>query len=83
MKKMAQAPQCMRHTRCVFIGPLLSTRRWCTVVQVADFGLAVKMDHMETHMSNAFQVGRGQHVRLCLPGLKPWAFHVFFLTGWS
>jgi len=25
--------------------------------KVADFGLAVKMDHMETHLSNAFQVG--------------------------
>lgn len=25
-------------------------------LQVADFGLAVKMDHMETHLSNAFQV---------------------------
>jgi hypothetical protein len=24
--------------------------------KVADFGLAVKMDHMETHLSNAFQV---------------------------
>lgn len=25
--------------------------------KVADFGLAVQMDHMETHLSNAFQVG--------------------------
>lgn len=29
----------------------------CCCRQVADFGLAVKMDHMETHLSNAFQVG--------------------------
>lgn len=28
--------------------------------KVADFGLAVKMDHMETHLSNAFQVRRRQ-----------------------
>lgn len=26
------------------------------VAKVADFGLSVRMDHMETHMSNAFQV---------------------------
>ena len=26
------------------------------VAKVADFGLSVKMDHMETHLSNAFQV---------------------------
>lgn len=26
-----------------------------TNTQVADFGLSVKMDHMETHLSNTFQ----------------------------
>lgn len=28
--------------------------------KVADFGLAVRMDHMETHLSNAFQVRHSQ-----------------------
>ena len=27
--------------------------------KVADFGLSVKMDHMETHLSNTFQVRTG------------------------
>ena len=27
--------------------------------QVADFGLSVKMDHIQTHLSNVYQVGRG------------------------
>jgi serine/threonine protein kinase len=32
------------------------------VAKVADFGLSVKMDHMETHLSNAFQVRGGELV---------------------
>lgn len=30
--------------------------------KVADFGLAVKMDHMETHLSNAFQVSAHHNI---------------------
>ena len=38
--------------------------------QVADFGLAVKMNHMETHISNTFQV-RGVHMGTWVDAWRP------------